>query len=75
MRPPTLIGLILIVAGVVILFAGGTFTRRRDVLEVGGLKVSAESKQKISPWIAGGAILAGTVLLISGAGGGTRSRS
>jgi len=69
MRPPTLVGLILIVAGIVTLFAGGTFTRQRDILEVGGLTVSADSKQKISPWIAGGAILAGVVLLVSGAGG------
>ena len=69
MRPPTLIGLILIVAGIVTLFAGGTFTRQRDVLEVGGLKVSAESNRKISPWIAGGALLAGVVLLVSSAGG------
>jgi drug/metabolite transporter (DMT)-like permease len=68
MRPPALFGLILVVAGIATLLLGGTFTRTRDVLEVGDLKVTAQEKRPISPWIATGAILAGAVLLITSAG-------
>jgi hypothetical protein len=67
MRLPVLAGLALIVAGAFVFFRGGSFTSRRDVLDVGGLKVTAEEQHPIAPWIAGAAVLAGVVLVASGA--------
>jgi hypothetical protein len=67
MRVMLLAGLALVLAGSVVLYRGGTFTSRRDVLKVGDLKVTAEEQHPIQPWIAGAAVLAGVVLLVSGA--------
>lgn len=75
MRPSTIAGVILLVAGIATLILGGTFSRKENLLEVGGLKVTTETRQQISPWVAGGAILAGVVLLVGGARQGGRSRS
>ncbi len=66
MRPASIIGLLLLIAGVATLVLGGTFTKSRDVLEVGDLKVSASERRPISPWIASAAILAGAALVIGG---------
>lgn len=63
MRMTTLAGLVLILAGAFVLFNGGYITTRRDVLNVGGLKVSAEEQRPIRPWIAGLAVVAGVVLV------------
>jgi hypothetical protein len=45
---------------------GGTFTSRRDVLEIGGLTVSAEEEHPIQPWAGGLALAAGLVLVVTG---------
>lgn len=66
MRPSSIAGLLLLVAGIATLVLGGTFTKSQDVLEVGDLKVSTSVQRPISPWIASAAILAGAALLIGG---------
>ncbi len=66
MRTTTLAGLALMVAGAFFLVRGGTFTTRRDVLKIGDLKVSAEEQHPILPWVAGLAIVAGAVIVVSG---------
>ena len=66
MRMSTLAGLVLIVAGAFVLYRGGSFTTRRDVLNVGGLKVTAEEQHPIRPWVAGFAVLAGVALVVTG---------
>ena len=67
MRLSSVIGIILIIAGGFVLVNGGYFTSRRDVLKVGGLKVTAEEQHPVRPWIAGVAVLAGVVLVAAGA--------
>lgn len=75
MRISVIAGLVLLFAGIVILVQGGTFTTRRDVLDVGGLKVTASESHSVKPWIAGTALLAGVALLIMGVrGSGPRAR-
>ena len=66
MRIYTLAGIALIVAGAFVLINGGSFTSRRSVLNVGGLKVSAEEQHPIRPWVAGLALLGGIALLVPG---------
>jgi hypothetical protein len=67
MRVMLLAGLALVIAGSVLLYRGGTFTSRRDVLKVGDLKVTAEEQHPIQPWIAGAVVVAGVALIVSGA--------
>ncbi|HEX9708595.1 MAG TPA: hypothetical protein VGB42_01255 [Candidatus Thermoplasmatota archaeon] len=64
MRTVTIAGILLMVVGAFVLFFGGSFTSRRDVLEVGGLTVTAEERRPIAPWAAGAAVLAGFTLVL-----------
>ena len=66
MRASTLIGIALIVIGGFLFVRGGSVTTRRDVVEVGDLKISADERHPIEPWAAGAAILGGVVLVFSG---------
>ncbi|MDP1859917.1 MAG: hypothetical protein Q8K82_14685 [Gemmatimonadaceae bacterium] len=66
MRPSTIAGIALIVLGAFLFFRGGSFTSRRNVLDVGGLKVSAEEQRPIQPWVAGLAVIAGVALVATG---------
>lgn len=74
MRPITTAGLILLIGGIATLFLGGSFARKENLLEVGALKVTTETRTKVSPWIATAAILVGTVLLITSSGDRPRAK-
>jgi hypothetical protein len=68
MRPATVIGALLILAGVIALSAGGfSFTRRDKVAEVGPLQVTTEHQRSLplSPGLSGLAIAAGVVLIVA----------
>lgn len=67
MRPALLVGILLLLVGGYVLVRGGTFTSRRDVIDIGGLRVSADERHSVAPWVAGLALVAGTVLVISSA--------
>ncbi|MHB1297489.1 MAG: hypothetical protein ACYC0B_03075 [Gemmatimonadaceae bacterium] len=64
----------LLIAGTFILIRGGTFTSRRDVLDVGGLKITATEERPIEPWLAGAAVVAGAVLIATGLKTGTTKK-
>ena len=66
MKVATIVGIVLILAGGYFLFTGGSITTRRDVVNVGPLKVSAEEQHPIRPWAAGLALLGGVALVIAG---------
>jgi len=63
MRILTVVGAVLIIAGTFLFFGGG-FTSRRNVLDVGGLTVTAEEQHSVRPWIAGVVVLAGLALVV-----------
>jgi hypothetical protein len=70
MKPVTLLGLALIVAGVLALvFQGITYTKRRESVRLGPAQITAEQKETIPlPRILGGAaVVAGLVLIVAGA--------
>lgn len=67
MRLPTLAGIGLIVAGVIIFLFGGSFTTRENVMEMGGITVTAEERHPILPWVGGIAVIAGIGLVVMGA--------
>ncbi len=68
MRPGTVLGALLILAGVIALSVGGfSFTTRDKVAEVGPVQVTTERQHSIppSPLLAGIAIAAGVVLIVA----------
>lgn len=66
MRPQALIGVVLLVLGAFVLFRGVSYSDKEEVLKVGDVKASVESKKAIPTWAGGIAIIAGLVLLASG---------
>jgi hypothetical protein len=67
MRHFIVTGVLLLGLGAFLLLRGGSFTSRRDVLKVGDVKVTANERHAIPPWVGGAAVLAGAVLLVAGA--------
>ncbi len=67
MRAPVIIGIILIILGGIVLLRGGSFTSKKNVLEVGDLSITADEKQTIPPWTGILSIVAGVVVIGVGA--------
>ncbi len=67
MRPLIVAGIVLLGLGAFLLVRGGTFTSRKDVLKVGDVKITANERQSIPPWVGGVALLVGAGLLVAGA--------
>lgn len=63
MRPAAIAGILLILASVFLLVSGGSFTTQKDVLKVGDVKITADEKQSIPPWVAIIGIVAGVGLV------------
>jgi hypothetical protein len=66
MRPLALVGIVLIVAGGVVLAMGGFgFTKERQEVAVGPVEVAAERRGFVPPIVGGIAIVVGAVLLVA----------
>jgi drug/metabolite transporter (DMT)-like permease len=68
MRPGTVLGALLILAGVIALSVGGfSFTTRDKVADVGPIQVTTEHQRSlpISPILGGLAIVGGVVLIVA----------
>jgi hypothetical protein len=71
MKPIIWVGIVLIVLGGLMLgYQGINYTRDKNVLDVGSLHVTAETRERVplSPVFGGLAIVGGIVLLVVGAG-------
>ncbi len=66
MRPQALIGIALIVLGAFVIFRGMSYSSRDEVLKVGDVKASVESKKAVPTWAGGVALVAGIVLVAAG---------
>jgi UDP-N-acetylmuramyl pentapeptide phosphotransferase/UDP-N-acetylglucosamine-1-phosphate transferase len=67
MRPLGWLGVILIIAGAVVLAMRGiSYTKERQAVQVGPLQVSAERKGFVPPVVGGAAIVVGIVLVLAG---------
>lgn len=67
MRPLGIIGVVLVIAGVIVLaMRGFSYTKDRDAVKVGPLEVAAEQKGFVPPIVGGIAIVAGLVLVVAG---------
>lgn len=66
MRPLSLIGIVLLLVGAFIVFKGASYSDREEVLKVGDVKATVESKKAVPTWVGGVALVAGVVLLAAG---------
>jgi hypothetical protein len=66
MRPLSLIGIVLLAIGAYVLFRGASYSSRDEVLKVGDVKATVESKKPVPTWVGGVAIIAGVVLVAAG---------
>jgi hypothetical protein len=71
MRPLVLVGILALMIGAFLLVRGGTFTTEREIASVGELELNVDEEHAISPWIGGGVVLAGILLI----GAGMRKRA
>jgi hypothetical protein len=61
-----LFGAALIIGGGYVLLEGGYITTRKNVVDFGGLQVTATERSRVEPWMAGLALIAGTAFVIGG---------
>jgi hypothetical protein len=66
MRSFLVAGIIVLGIGGFVLLRGGTFTRHHDVVKVGDVKISADSRESIPTWLGWVAVAAGAALLTAG---------
>jgi len=66
MRPMIIVGIVIAGLAAFVLIRGGSFTSQRDVLKVGDVKITADERQSIPPWVAGAGLLVGFGLIAAG---------
>ena len=66
MRRFMIVGIVVIAFGAFILLRGASFTSRRNVLEVGDVKITADEQRTIPAWVGGAAVVAGAALILAG---------
>ncbi len=69
MKPPTIIGILLIVLAVLAFsYQGITYTRREKVLDIGPIQATTEKKETIplSPVVGAAALIGGIALVLAG---------
>jgi len=67
MRQYFIAGIVVFVLGAFVLLRGASFMTKRNVLEVGDVKITADEKQTIPPWTGGLAMVVGAALMAAGA--------
>jgi hypothetical protein len=67
MRPLAWVGVLLIIAGIVIVAMRGIpYTKSRNEVEVGPLKVTSQERGIVPPYVGFGAIIIGGLLVFAG---------
>lgn len=67
MRPLGIVGVILIIAGVVVLALKGiSYTKDRDAVKIAGVEIAKEDKGFVPPYVGIIAVVAGVVLVAAG---------
>lgn len=64
MRLYQIVGVVLILAGIFVLWKRPTYTTRQDVVEIGEFKASVDQKESLPPWLGAAGIGLGAVLLV-----------
>ena len=59
-------GLVLIAAGLYLVFKGVTYTQEQSVLKIGEFEAKMQQQRRVPEWIGGVALGAGVVLVVVG---------
>jgi hypothetical protein len=66
MRPLTIIGALVVAAGLFILINGASFTKDKTVLKAGPLEANVKQQESVPPWVGGAALVVGVGLVVAG---------
>jgi hypothetical protein len=66
MRPLTIIGALVVAAGLFILINGASFTKDKTVLKAGPLEANIKQQESVPPWVGGAALVVGVGLVVAG---------
>lgn len=66
MRTRTIVGTVLILVGGYILAKGLSYTSKENVVDLGGLRLTADERHPVPTWVGGIVAIAGLVLVVSG---------
>jgi drug/metabolite transporter (DMT)-like permease len=67
MRILQILGAILIAAGLFIFIKAPSYSSEKSVFKIGDVEARVAQQQPISPWVGGGAVAAGVLLIVAGA--------
>ena len=73
MRSVSIAGIILAIAGVVVLARGLTYPKHQDLLRVGDLHASVTEHKTVPNWVGAGAVALGVLLVVAGSSGGRKA--
>ncbi len=73
MKVIQVVGLVLLLFGGYVLVRGLSFTRDREVLDVGPVQAEVEERKAIPSWVGALAAGLGVVCIVAGARGGSRA--
>lgn len=73
MKPLSIVGILLILAGGFVLVRGLSYTSSRDTVSVGPFSATVTEKQTVPTWVGGAALAAGLLLVVAGARSKSRS--
>lgn len=73
MRPITIVGIILAIAGAVVLARGLTYPEHHDVVRIGDLHASVTEQHAVPTWVGVAAVVGGVLLVVAGAAGGRKA--
>jgi len=66
MKPIQIVGLVLIIAGIFVLWQRPTYATKKNVIELGDFKASVDEREAVPAWLGAVGIGAGVMLLIAG---------
>jgi hypothetical protein len=64
MRTALISGLVLLAAGLYLVFRGVTYTQEQSVLKIGEFEAKMQQQRRVPEWIGGVALGAGAVLVV-----------
>jgi uncharacterized membrane protein len=67
MRILQIVGLLLIAGGLFVLIKSPSYSSDKSLLKIGNVEAKVEQQHPIPPWVGGGVIAAGVLLLVVGA--------
>ncbi|HEY2804450.1 MAG TPA: hypothetical protein VGI92_01190 [Gemmatimonadales bacterium] len=73
MRPISIVGIIIAIAGAVVLARGLTYPDHHDVVRIGDLHASVTEHKSIPSWVGVAALVGGVLLVVAGSAGARRA--